>query len=149
MRFLDYVKVKDGERQKATELFGTAEEPTELASKVRHLVFFLVFSFFLFAPHETLYTNLRADKLTATQIMGVKSRTFDLGAGGAATANGAAGQAQPSRLSRIKLTDKEKKRLQEMIKKADSLQEIIRLEKMLNEGTIPQGVHLDADAMEE
>lgn len=34
MRFLDYQKVKQAEREKATELFGTAEEPTELASKV-------------------------------------------------------------------------------------------------------------------
>jgi U2 small nuclear ribonucleoprotein A' len=34
VRFLDYQKVKQAEREKATELFGTAEEPTELASKV-------------------------------------------------------------------------------------------------------------------
>lgn len=35
MRFLDYKKVKDLERKEATELFGTAAEPTALASKVR------------------------------------------------------------------------------------------------------------------
>lgn len=35
MRFLDYQKVKQAEREKAAELFGTAEELTELASKVR------------------------------------------------------------------------------------------------------------------
>lgn len=34
VRFLDYVKVKDAERQKAKELFGTADEPTELANTV-------------------------------------------------------------------------------------------------------------------
>lgn len=34
VRFLDYIKVKDAERQKAKELFGTAEEPTELANTV-------------------------------------------------------------------------------------------------------------------
>lgn len=34
VRYLDFVKVKDIERKKATELFGTAEEPTELASKI-------------------------------------------------------------------------------------------------------------------
>lgn len=34
MRFLDYQKVKDAEREKAKELFGTHEEPTTLASKV-------------------------------------------------------------------------------------------------------------------
>lgn len=71
--------------------------------------------------------------------MGIKSKTLDVSA-----TNGAAGA--PSKLSRIKLTDKEKERLKEMIKKADSLQEIIRLEKMLTEGTIPAGVHLDGDA---
>ncbi|KAI8157694.1 putative serine/threonine-protein kinase VPS15 [Colletotrichum sp. SAR 10_70] len=104
VRFLDYGKVKEAEREKARELFGTAEEPSALASK----------------------------------IMGIKSKTLEVSA-----ANGAAA---PSKLSRIKLTDKEKERLKEMIKKADSLQEIIRLEKMLTEGTIPAGVHLDGDA---
>lgn len=34
MRFLDYKKVKDVEREKAKELFGTAVEPSPLASKV-------------------------------------------------------------------------------------------------------------------
>jgi U2 small nuclear ribonucleoprotein A' len=34
VRFLDYQKVKDVERAKATELFGTAEEPSALASKI-------------------------------------------------------------------------------------------------------------------
>jgi len=34
VRFLDYQKVKDVERQKAAELFGTAAEPSALASKV-------------------------------------------------------------------------------------------------------------------
>ena len=35
MRFLDYHKVKDAERQHAKELFGTEDAPTELATKVR------------------------------------------------------------------------------------------------------------------
>ncbi|KAA8652444.1 hypothetical protein EYZ11_005081 [Aspergillus tanneri] len=34
VRFLDYQKVKDAEREKAKELFGTAEEPSALASKI-------------------------------------------------------------------------------------------------------------------
>lgn len=34
VRFLDFTKVRDVERKKAKELFGTAEEPTELASQV-------------------------------------------------------------------------------------------------------------------
>lgn len=37
VRFLDYKKVKDVERKKAVELFGTAAEPSALASKVRAL----------------------------------------------------------------------------------------------------------------
>ena len=32
---MDYTKVKEAEREKGRELFGTAEEPTALASKVR------------------------------------------------------------------------------------------------------------------
>ncbi|KAH8894115.1 L domain-like protein [Thozetella sp. PMI_491] len=107
VRFLDYVKVKAVEREKAQELFGTRDAPTELAKK----------------------------------IMGVKStKTFDV-----AISNGSASD---SKFSRLKLTDKEKKKLQEMIKQADSLEEIIRLEKALNEGKLPPGIILD-DAMEE
>jgi U2 small nuclear ribonucleoprotein A' len=37
VRFLDYQKVKQAEREKAAELFGTADEPTALASKVSQL----------------------------------------------------------------------------------------------------------------
>ncbi|TQV96201.1 hypothetical protein V2A60_003360 [Cordyceps javanica] len=105
VRFLDYQKVKEAERENGRELFGTEEEPTALAAK----------------------------------IMGKKTTTFD-----APTA----GDSEPrSRLSRIKLTDEEKKRLQERIKKATSLQEIIALEKELNEGRLPAGVL--GDPMEE
>jgi U2 small nuclear ribonucleoprotein A' len=110
VRFLDYIKVKQAERDQGRELFGTPEEPTALA----------------------------------TQIMSQKSQGRSLSS--AAAAAGANGQA-PSRLSRIKLTDAERKRLQEKIKNATSLQEIIALEKELNEGRLPTGIH--GDAMEE
>ncbi|KAI8960825.1 L domain-like protein [Daldinia sp. FL1419] len=110
VRFLDFEKVKDAERKQAATLFGTAEEPTDLASK----------------------------------IMGTKPKAFD----SALPANGATSGSLPTRMSRIKLTEKEKKRLQDMIKKATSLDEITRLEAMLREGRIPAGVHLN-DEMEE
>ncbi|KAK0629677.1 U2 small nuclear ribonucleoprotein A [Bombardia bombarda] len=112
VRFLDYQKVKDAERQAAKELFGSTDEPTELAST----------------------------------IMGVKSKTFDVSA-----PNGAGGAGAASKISRLKLTEKERKKLQELIKKADSLEEIIRLEKALNEGRLPPGIlaNDDDDAMEE
>ncbi|OAA37444.1 Leucine-rich repeat protein [Metarhizium rileyi] len=101
VRFLDYAKVKQAERERGRELFGTEEEPTALA----------------------------------LEILGKKSKTFDISANSAA---------QTSKLSRIKLTDEEKKRLQERIKKATSLQEIIALEKELNEGRLPTCIHVDA-----
>lgn len=75
------------------------------------------------------------------QIMGIKSKTFN-----APAANGSA--TSGSRMKRLKLTDKEKQRLQERIKKASSLEEIIRLEKELEEGRLPAGIMGD-DAMEE
>ncbi|MCJ1245507.1 U2 snRNP complex subunit [Trapelia coarctata] len=104
VRFLDYQKVKDVEREKATQLFGTLDEPSALASK----------------------------------IMGIKSRTFDIPNSASTPING-------TKAYRVKLTDKEKKRVEELIRNAKSLQEIARLEKELNEGRIPGG----ADAMEE
>jgi len=100
--------VKDVERKKAVELFGTAEEPTALAAK----------------------------------IMGVKSRTFDT-----ASANGTIA-ASTAKNTRVKLTDKERKNVEEMIRKAKTLDDIIRLEKMLNEGRVPSEAQ-DTDAMEE
>ncbi|KAJ4423054.1 U2 snRNP complex subunit [Gnomoniopsis sp. IMI 355080] len=107
VRFLDYQKVRQAEREKANAVFGTAEEPTELATK----------------------------------IMGIKSSTFNV-----ATSNGTA--TSGSRMKRLKLTDKEKSRLQERIKKATSLQEIIELEKALEEGRLPPGI-LGDDEMED
>lgn len=109
MRFLDYEKVKKAERDRATELFGTAKEPTDLAKT----------------------------------IMGTKSSSiFDV----SSASNGSTGLS--SRMSRIKLTDKEKKRLQDMIRNATSLDEITRLETMLKEGRMPAGIHV-GDEMEE
>jgi U2 small nuclear ribonucleoprotein A' len=88
-------------------LFGTAEEPTELASKIR----------------------------------GVKSRTFD------ASMTGVNGKAAGARKGvRTKLTDSEKKRVEQMIQNAKSFQEIERIEKDLAEGRIPAGA-ADADRM--
>jgi U2 small nuclear ribonucleoprotein A' len=72
--------------------------------------------------------------------MGVKSRTFDI-----PSANGTS-TATSSKNYRVKLTDKERKKVEEMIRNAKSLQEIIRLEKELNEGRVPVGAD---DAMVE
>ncbi|PQE26289.1 U2 small nuclear ribonucleo A protein [Rutstroemia sp. NJR-2017a BBW] len=109
VRFLDYKKVKQAERERAQELFGTVAEPSALASK----------------------------------IMGIKSKTFDT----SSAANGTSANA-PNKNYRVKLTDKERKKVEELIKNAKSLQEIIRLEKELNEGRVPVGAQ-GADEMEE
>ncbi|RAL63957.1 hypothetical protein DID88_003145 [Monilinia fructigena] len=49
---------------------------------------------------------------------------------------------------RVKLTEKERKKVEELIKNAKSLQEIIKLEKELNEGRVPAAAQGD-DLMEE
>jgi len=108
VRFLDYQKVKDLEREKAKQLFGTADAPSALATKV----------------------------------LGIKSRTFDVPSSGSTPING-------TKAYRVKLTDKEKTRVEELIRNAKSLQEISRLEKELNEGRIPGGALSGGDAMEE
>lgn len=73
--------------------------------------------------------------------MGIKSSTFNVAPSNGTTTSG-------SRMGRLKLTDKEKLRLQDRIKKATSLQEIIELEKALEEGRLPPGILAD-DATEE
>lgn len=95
--------MKDAERSRATELFGTIQEPTALAS----------------------------------QIMGLKSNTFDVPVNGTAAGSGT------GKNVRVKLTEKERKKVEQMIRNAKSLQEIIRLEKELNEGRIPVGAQDD------
>ncbi|KFA49572.1 hypothetical protein S40293_02816 [Stachybotrys chartarum IBT 40293] len=122
VRFLDFQKVKQAEREKGVELFGTTEQPTELAQQVN-----------LFHNTSGCYFFLTLEN----KIMSRKTRTVH------ASTNGSASS---SKLSRIKLTDEEKKQLQERIRKATSLQEIIALEKELNEGRLPTGL---GDAMEE
>lgn len=57
------------------------------------------------------------------------------------------GSAPTSGLSRMKLTDDERLRLQERIEKSTSLQEIFALEKELQEGRLPAGIE-DDDAMQ-
>ena len=76
--------------------------------------------------------------------MGVKSKTFDI----ASTANGSAATST-SKTMRVKLTDKERKKVEELIRNAKSLQDIIRLEKELNEGRVPLAAQGGDDAMEE
>ncbi|KAM4064664.1 leucine-rich repeat domain-containing protein [Hirsutella rhossiliensis] len=125
VRFLDYEKVKQVEREKGRELFGTAEEPTVLTTEAS---FFSV----LTKPKERLFTD------APTQILGRKTKSFEMSANGSA---------EPSKQLRMKLTDEEKQRLRDKIKQATSLKEIIALEKELNEGRLPSG--LDQDAMEE
>ena len=67
------------------------------------------------------------------QILSIKSRaTFDV-TNDAPVANGANGPNNGP----IKLNMKEREKVEKMIKSATSLQEIARLEKMLNEGKIP------------
>lgn len=72
--------------------------------------------------------------------MGIKSRTFDVASTGTA-ADGTVGRAAPGEKAiRVKLTEKERKRVEKMIREAKSLREIARLEKELNEGRIPGGM---------
>ena len=141
MRFFDYQKVKDVERAKATELFGTIKEPSALASKVRLQTE---------TPPPIPFRHHKQPRLTLRsaiiQIMGIKSRTFDIPSA-SGLANGTAPTGDKS--YRVKLTEKEKKRVEALIRNAKSLAEITRLEKELNEGRIPAGGGGDGDEMEE
>ncbi len=80
--------------------------------------------------------------------MGIKSRTFDIPSSSSGLANGTA-TAAGDKSYRVKLTEKEKKRVEALIRNAKSLAEITRLEKELNEGRIPAGGGGDGDEMEE
>ena len=61
---------------------------------------------------------------------------------GASIPNGA------SRKQRLKITEKEKKRFEALVRKAKTLAEVQKLEKAFSEGRLPAGVG-DEDAMDE
>ena len=126
--------MKDVEREKAKELFGTAKEPSALASKVGQSPLPPSFTSPFFPASFACYL-FETNTQPPTQIMGIKSRTFDIPS--ASLANGTVSSGDKS--YRVKLTDKEKKRVEALIRGAKSLQEITRLEKELNEGRIPAG----------
>jgi len=90
---------------------------------------------------EELFGTIDKPSMLTIKIMGIRSKAVDILAEDSSVPT--------SKLSRLKLTDNEKKRLQEMIKTASSLQEIIRLETMLNEGKLPPGFQVDGETMEE
>lgn len=83
--------------------------------------------------------------------MGIKSRTFDIPSSATASRSAAAAEtpAQGEKAIRVKLTDKERKKVEKMIREAKSLQEITKLEKELNEGKVPGGSAVDVDGESE
>lgn len=85
------------------------------------------------AKAKELFGTEKEPSALASKIMGTKSRTFDIPSGGAVDREPA------EKAGRVKLTDKERKRVEKMIREAKSLHEITRLEKELNEGRIPGG----------
>lgn len=108
VRFLDYTKVKVAEKEKAQELFGTADEPNPLAEK----------------------------------IMKVKSRQFDVPKDLDGGAGDATGQAT-DKVGRVQLTPVEKKHVRKLIANTKNLSEMARLEKILQDGKVPEGMVLD------
>ena len=81
--------------------------------------------------------------------MGIKSRTFDLPSSSTSAITTTNDAISGGKTYRVKLTEKEKKRVEKLIRNAKSLQEIARLEKELNEGRIPGGGAGVEDEMEE
>lgn len=99
--------MREAERDKAKELFGTFEAPTELAQS----------------------------------IIAVRSR-HATGAIVAPAVNGV------GKGAKVKITEKERKRFEALVKKATTLSEVQRLEKAFAEGKLPAGVS-EEDLMDE
>lgn len=94
------------------------------------------------AQAKELFGTREEPTALASKIMGIKSRTFDV-------PSTTPGQLAPAdKAIRVKLTDKERKKVEKMIREAKSLQEITRLERELNEGRIPGGAFDDDEDSE-
>ena len=81
---------------------------------------------------EALFGTIAEPTEAAAKVTGIRSRTFDT-ATTAAVVNGA----QQGKSYRVKLSDRERKAVEKLIREAKSLQDIIRLEKDLSEGRVP------------
>lgn len=92
---------------------------------------------------EDLFGTIQNPTSLATSIMGIKSKIISVPSakGGITTSS--------SKSYRVKLTDKERRKVEELIRNAKSLQEIIRLEKELDEGRVPAAALDINDPMEE
>ncbi|KAK7527032.1 leucine-rich repeat-domain-containing protein [Phyllosticta citriasiana] len=111
LHYLDCQRVTQSERQEAVETFGTEEEPTELAMKVR------LYSL----PSDPF----RADP-ASVQIMSKRSTTID-------TSNGTD---KSSNVGLTKLTGEEREKIKELLKNAKTLDEVARLQQMIESGKI-------------
>jgi U2 small nuclear ribonucleoprotein A' len=87
---------------------------------------------------ENLFGTHTQPSALASKIMGIKSRAFDVPSAVSASEPGTLAR-QAGEGIRVKLTEKERKKVEKMIREAKSLQEIAKLEKELNEGRIPGG----------
>ena len=93
-----------------------------------------------------LFGTFAAPTSLASKIAGIKSRTFDIPSSTSSlNAGGSGGSGEKA--YRVKLTEKERGKVEEMIRNAKSLQEIARLEKELMDGRVPSGAR--EDEMEE
>ncbi|KAF2753010.1 small nuclear ribonucleoprotein U2, A [Pseudovirgaria hyperparasitica] len=90
------------------------------------------------AQSRALFGTTDAPTELAQKISGIKSKTFDVPSG-LGVANGVGGE----KAIALRLSDKEKKKVEELIRNAKSLSEISRLEKALNEGRLPPGIVVD------
>ena len=89
------------------------------------------------AAARKLFGSVAEPTALATKVSGLKSKSF-AAPSAADLANGGVGGAEKS--IALRLTDKEKRKVEELIRNAKSLAEISRLEKALNEGRLPPGV---------
>ncbi|CAI7571368.1 unnamed protein product [Penicillium discolor] len=89
------------------------------------------------ATAKELFGTYEAPSSLASKILGVKSHTFDVST--------PAERTPAEKGVRVQLTDKERNRVEKLIRDAKSLQEITKLEKELNEGRIPGGADVDGD----
>ena len=98
------------------------------------------------AEAASLFGAADAPSSQARKIMGLKSQHAFDGSSGSAGPSYSERAATAEKSTRVKLTEKEKRRVEVLIRNAKSLQEIARLEKEINEGRVPrEAMDLDGE----
>jgi len=127
----------------ANKLQSSLAQPSRQPRSLQRYLPPLLAPFPLLPLPASHYTHPKLTRPPHSQILNIKSRTFDTPSDSTA-ATGKTSTSSGNGI-RVQLTAKERERVTQLLKNATSYAEMTRIEKDLNEGRVPAGVGDEMD----